>query len=231
MPLWGHNCPLLALAALAPLSLAGDGPVCSRLALFSLLFCEQAWQSLSLGPFAGEVIPGSGMLSQVSSLRLPLGHSGLVLTLSNAARTSLPSHLLLVADAGVCAASPLGVTVGHVICGFKLFIYFPSHLCCPLRFQGSPQTRQWECFLVLGNFSLFICYIFSYLLLKTMGCLFWVPDVLCWHSEVFLVEFTQCSNVLLMNLLGEKVVSLSYSSAILGLPPKLLIIPMRSIGP
>ena len=142
MPLWGHNCPLLALAALAPLSLAGDGPVCSRLALFSLLFCEQAWQCLSLGLFAGVVIPGSGLLSQVSSLRLPSGHLGPVLTLSNAARTSLPSHLLLVADAGVCAASPLGVTVGHVICGFKLFIYFPSHLCCPLRFQGSPQTRQ-----------------------------------------------------------------------------------------
>ena len=63
-------------------------------------------------------IPQSGLLSQVSSLRLPSGHSGLVLTLSNAARTSLPSPWLLVADAGVCAASPLGVTIGHVICGF-----------------------------------------------------------------------------------------------------------------
>ena len=28
-------------------------------------------------------------------------------------------------------------------------------LCFPLCFQGSPQTRQWECFLVFGNFSLF----------------------------------------------------------------------------
>ena len=64
------------------------------------------------------VIPQSGLLSQVSSLRLPLGHSGPVLTLSNAARASLPSVLLLVADAGICAASPLGVTIGHVICGF-----------------------------------------------------------------------------------------------------------------
>ena len=45
------------------------------------------------------------------------------------------------------------------------------------------------------------------------------------------VEFTQRSNVLLMNLLREKLVSLSYSSATLGLPPKLLIIHMRSIGP
>ena len=53
-------------------------------------------------------IPQSGLLAQVSSLRLPLGHSGPVLTLSNAARASLPSPRLLVADAGVCTASLLG---------------------------------------------------------------------------------------------------------------------------
>ena len=53
-------------------------------------------------------IPQSGLLAQVSSLRLPLGHSGPVLTLSNAARASLPSPRLLVADAGHCAASLLG---------------------------------------------------------------------------------------------------------------------------
>ena len=41
-------------------------------------------------------IPKSGLLAQVSSLRLPSGHSGLVLTLSNAARASLPSPHLLV---------------------------------------------------------------------------------------------------------------------------------------
>ena len=54
------------------------------------------------------VIPQSGLLSQVSSLRLPSGYSGLVLTLSNAAHASLPSPGLLVANVGVCAASPLG---------------------------------------------------------------------------------------------------------------------------
>ena len=32
--------------------------------------------------------------------------------------------------------------------------------------------------------SLFIFYIFSYLL--SNGLLFWVPDVFCWHSEVIL---------------------------------------------
>ena len=80
-----------------------------------------------------------------------------------------------------------GVTVGHIICGFSLFIYFSSRLCCPLWFQASPQTQQWECFLVFVNFSLFkdslpgmelspylfclfVFYIFSYLLKKTMGC-------------------------------------------------------------
>ena len=52
--------------------------------------------------------PGSGLLFQVSSLRLPMGHSGSVLTLSNAACASLPSSHLLVADASVCAASSMG---------------------------------------------------------------------------------------------------------------------------
>ena len=117
-PLWGHSCPPLALAALDPLSLAGDGPARSRLALLNPLFCEQAWQCLSLGLFAGVVIPGSGLLSQVSSLRLPTGHSDPVLTLSNIAHASLLSPCLLVANAGICTAPLLGVTIGHVICGF-----------------------------------------------------------------------------------------------------------------
>ena len=57
------------------------------------------------------------------------------------------------------------------------------------------------------------------------GLPFWVPDVLCQHSEVVLwnllsklLRNTQSSNVLLMNLWGEKVVSPSYSSGILGPP-------------
>ena len=131
LPPSGPGCPR------SPVSGRGwVGP--QRLSLLSPLFCEQAWQYLSLGFFPGVAIPGSGLLSQVSSLRLPSGCSGRVLTLSNAAHTSLPSPLLLVADAGVCAASPLGVTIGHVICAFKFFTYFSSQLCCPLRFQGSP---------------------------------------------------------------------------------------------
>ena len=111
MPLWGCDCPLLALVALACLSPLGDDLVRSLLALLSPLLCEWAWRCLRLGLFMG-------LLSQVSSLRLPLGHSGTVLTLGNAARASLSSPCLLVADASICAASLLGVTVGHVICGF-----------------------------------------------------------------------------------------------------------------
>ena len=63
-------------------------------------------------------IPQSGLLSQVSSLRLPSGDSGLVLTLSNAAHASLLSPRLLVVDASVCTVSPQGVAIRHAICGF-----------------------------------------------------------------------------------------------------------------
>ena len=66
----------------------------------------------SVRAFRGIAIPQSGLLPQVSFLRLPSGHSGLVLTLSNAARASLPSLRLLVVDTSDCAASPLGVALG-----------------------------------------------------------------------------------------------------------------------
>jgi len=111
-----------------------------------------------------------------------------------------------------------GITIGLIICGF--FVYFSSLLCCPLCFQGSAQTRQWECFLVFGNFSLFktpfsvppsfvsffVFYIFSYLLSKTMG----------WIYSLFKCPFDE--------FVGEKVFSPSYSSAILAPPPKTLLL-------
>ena len=48
--------------------------------------------------------------------------------------------------------------------------------------------------------------------------LFWVPDVLCQHSEVVLwsLRVLKCS---FEEFVREKVVSPSYSSAILGPPP------------
>ena len=131
-----------------------------------------------------------------------------------------------------------GVTVGLVICRFKLFIYFSSLLCCPLCFQGSPQTQQQECFLVFGNFSLFktpflgwsslttsfvsffIFYIFSYLFLNTIicfsGCLMSSASIQKLFCGIY--SALECS---FEEFVREKVVSLSYSSTILGPPPSL----------
>ena len=50
------------------------------------------------------------------------------------------------------------------------------------------------------------------------GLLFWVPDVLCRHSEVVLWNVLSVQ-IFFDEFVGEKVVSPSYSSAILGLPP------------
>ena len=127
-----------------------------------------------------------------------------------------------------------------VILFFILFIIFPPCLfifppCCPLCFQGSAQTRQWECFLVFGNFSLFktpflgrssippssvsffVFYIFSYLLSKTMGCFSGclmssasIQKLFCGIYSAFKCSFDE--------FVGEKVFSPSYSSAIL-VPP------------
>ena len=49
----GLRLPPPALAVLTCLSLAGDGPVHSQLALLSPLFCERAQPSLKLGLFMG----------------------------------------------------------------------------------------------------------------------------------------------------------------------------------
>ena len=103
MSLWGCDCPLLALAACNQ-----SGMVHSQLVFFSPLFWAQAWRCLRA--FHVVAIPQSGLLAQVSLLRLTTGHSGQILTLSNAAWASLPSPHLLVVGADV--------TVGLVICGF-----------------------------------------------------------------------------------------------------------------
>ena len=58
--------------------------------------------------------------------------------------------------------------------------------------------------LSLPLLSLFLSFIFFPTSFEDNGLLFWVPDVLCQNSEVDFVEFTQRSNVLLMNLWGRK---------------------------
>ena len=95
-------------------------------------------------------VPQSMLVTHKSSLRLPSGHSGPVLTLSNAARSSPFHPHLLVADVGVWGTLMLGVAFRHVICGFYLF--FRPQSGCPPRFKNFPLTRQCESFLVFGNF-------------------------------------------------------------------------------
>ena len=116
-----------------------------------------------------------------------------------------------------------------------LLVYFSSLLCCPLCFQGSPQTWQWECFLVFGNFSvfktpflglssslpllsLFLSFIFFfYLFSKTMrcfsGCLMSSASIQKLFCGIY--SALKCS---FDEFVWEKVVSLSYSSATLGPP-------------
>ena len=58
--------------------------------------------------------------------------------------------------------------------------------------------------------------------------LFWVPDVLCQHSEGVLWNLfsVKCS---FDEFVGEKVVSPSYSSAILGPPPGIILFRMIAL--
>ena len=151
-------------------------------------------------------IPQSGMLAQVRTLWLDPGHSGPILKKHCSPRLPAQPPLASGGFMRLHCFSAGGVTVGLIICWF----YFSSLLCCPLCFQGSPQTRQRECFLVFGNFSvfktpfpgqdslpgtelppyllcLFFCLLYFFLpVFEDNNLLFWVPDVLCQHSEVVL---------------------------------------------
>ena len=64
---------------------------------------------------------------------------------------SMPSPHLLVVDTSVWATSQLTTAVKCIFCVFV----FSSQLCCPLRFQKSPQTCLWEGFPLWGNFTSF----------------------------------------------------------------------------
>ena len=70
----------------------------------------------------------------------------------------------------------------------SLFLRFPS----------------WDRAPSLPLLSLFLSFIFFLPPFEDNGLLFWVPDVLCQHSEVVFVDFIQRLNVLLMNLWGRK---------------------------
>ena len=141
---WRPDCSLVGDAVFGaefapfpsplPPASSGAGPVYSRLAPLDLprpfvlgtagsLF----WSVNFLSSFA---VPQFKLVSHKSSLRLPSGHSGPVLTLNNAAHSS-PFRYLLVADARVWDTFLLGVAFRHVICGFVLFIYLFIHSFIP----------------------------------------------------------------------------------------------------
>ena len=126
MPSLGPTLPLSAPRCLLPP--AGDRPVHSQVALLYPLFCERAavcWGRLIFSlSFA---VPQFKLLSHVSSLRLPSGYSGPLLTLSNAARSCPFSLHLLVADVSVWSTFLLGVAFRLIICGFYLF-FLPVRL-------------------------------------------------------------------------------------------------------
>ena len=151
MSLWGCDYPLLALAACHQ-----RGMFCSRLSLFSPLFCERAWWCLRLGlPFCVVVIPKSGLLAQVSSLRLCSGHSGQILTLQ--------CSLHLPSQAPACKwwlqASALLLHWGSYhwapnLWGLIIYLFFLP-VMLPSVLPRLTTDLAVRVFLVFGNFSLF----------------------------------------------------------------------------
>ena len=215
------------------LPLAGDGPVLRRLALLwncsVSLFCELPAVSSSWLIFSFSLaIPQFKLVSHVSSLRLPSGHSGPVLTLSHATRSSPFSPHLLVADAGIWGTFLLEVAFRHVICGFYLF-FLAVRLPSEIQKPPSPASERvsWclETSSIMTPFpgwvsvpssfvSLFMFYILSYLLLKMMGC-FSGRLMSSASSQKLFCEVCSAFKCSFDEFVGEKVVSPSYSYAIL----------------
>ena len=154
------------------------------------------------------------LLSHVSSLQLPSGHSGLVLTLSNVTHSSPFSPHLLAADVRVWGTFLLGVAFRHVICGFYLFflqVRLPTEI---RKLPPDPPMRRfpgvWKLPLLglpsqdgypsLTLLSLFLSFIFC----PTSFWRQWAAFLGAWCPLLAIrscsVAFAQCSNVLLMNL-------------------------------
>ena len=108
----------------------------------NLLSCEQvrlrfrAFCRKVLFFFSSLTIPQFGLLSHISSL-IVLRASRPCPYPKQCSPCLLSSPCLLMADTSVWATSLLAVAVGHVFC---VFFFFSSQLCCPLRFQNSPQN-------------------------------------------------------------------------------------------
>ena len=135
----------------------------------------------------------------------------------------------------LCCFSTEGVTVGLVICGFYLS-FLPVMLPSVLPRLATDSTVRvfpgvWKLFktpfpgrssLPTSFVSFFVFYIFSYLFSKTMscfsGCLMSSASV----QKLFCGIYSElkCS---FDEFVGEKVVSPSSSSAILGPPPQHIV--------
>ena len=195
------------------------GLIRSRLALLwtcsDPLFCKQpAVYSGQLIFSLSFAIPQFKLASHKSSIRLLSGHSGPVLTLSNAACSSPFCPYLLVADAGVWGTFQLGVAFRHVICWFYLFflqVRLPSEIWklppdSPVR--GFPgvwkllllRLPSWDGSLSLALLSLFLSFVFC----PTSFWRQWAAFLGAWWPQLAIrscfVKFAQCSVVLLMNL-------------------------------
>ena len=146
------------------------------------------------------------MLSHISSFRLSSRHSVQVLTLSTdyAAHASLSRPCLLVDNTRVWATSPLGVAIRHVICGVYLLFFLPVMLPSEIpKLPTDPPVRGfptvWKLLLHdslqrMGLCPYLFCLSFCLLYfvlppLEENGLPFWVPGVLCQHSEVVLWKF------------------------------------------
>ena len=92
--------------------------------------------------------------------------------------------------------------------------------CLETSFLRLPSWDRAPSYLLCLSFCLLYFFLPPF---KDNGLLFWVPDVLCWRSEVVLWNLlsVQCSFV---KFVGEKVISPTYSSAILGPPLPLILI-------
>ena len=107
---------------------------------------ERLWESsLALSFFfPSPAIPQFGLLSHTNSLRLSSGHSGPVLTLSNAARASLISPRSFPVDASVWVTSPLGVVIRYVICGLFFFFFLSLLVTLPSEIPKTPHRPAGE---------------------------------------------------------------------------------------
>ena len=198
LSVWGCDCPLPALAACH-----WRGMVCSRLSLFSPLFRVWTWRCLRLGlAFCVVDIPQSGLLAQIISLRQRSGYSGQILAMQPAPHLTAQPPLANGGCRCLHCFSAGGVTIG-LAAGFNcLFIFPPCYVAlCASKAQHrfSSQKVSWcletSLFLRLPSrdgtpslslLSIFLSFIFFPTSFRRLGLLFWVPDVLCQHSEVVL---------------------------------------------